>query len=211
MYIDSFVNRYKGETALLVGNGENLHLTPPTNFSYPSFGMNTIFKYESWRPDYYVTVDQRVMREFGDEVAQLDMPKFVPTPHLNDWQMDNTYRFNHLAHELWDEHILWNLHALKFGFAYHSVMHATMQIAALMGFTTLLMIGVEHNPEDGRRHFWGTDIKMPMELPLNDWLRGYKVLVEGMKRYKVTVLNISENTYVADSILPRGDWRNYVN
>lgn len=211
MDLQNFHNIHKGETCLLVGNGENLHKTPPAWFDYPAFGMNTIFRYAGWKPDYYVAVDQRIYRDFQADVEGRYglIPKFFPTPHLDAWQTPNTYRFNHLAHTLWDEKKAWSITDLQSGFAYHSVMHAAMQIAAYMGFTTLLMIGVEHKPGAGREHFWGTDERMPEALPVNDWLKGYAVLAEGMKRHKITVLNISEDTYVEDSIIPRADWRDY--
>jgi len=86
--IAQFRNIHAGETCLLVGNGLNLHLTPPRWFDYPSFGMNTIHKYESWKPDYYAAVDVRMMQEYGSVVAEkfADIPKFVPSPNLDKWQ-----------------------------------------------------------------------------------------------------------------------------
>jgi hypothetical protein len=211
--MDRFKSIHSGETALLVGNGNNLHLTPPTGFDYPSFGMNTIHRYEGWKPTYYVAVDQRIWRDFGSEidVKYNDVPKFVPRPHLDMWQGDNFHRFYHKPNELWDERVVWDVDNLQDGFAYHSVMHAAMQLAAFMGFTTLLMIGVEHKPGHGREHFWGEDLKMPGILPTHDWFRGYAYLVKRMREHGITVLNLSENTYVDEATLPRGDWRNYAN
>lgn len=196
---------------LLVGNAPNLHLTPPECFDLPAFGMNTIHEYEGWMPNYYVTVDQRVLREFGEAINQKfrAIPKFMPTPHLDGWQGENIYRFNHLAHELWDERHAWKLEKTREGFAYHSAMHATMQIAALLGYTTLLMIGVQHKPGAGRQHFWGEDEGMPLELPVDNWLKGYEVLAQGMRSQGIEVLNISEDTYVGANILPRDNWMNW--
>ena len=201
-------NTHAGETCLLVGNGGNLHLTPPAWFDYPAFGMNTIHKYTGWIPNFYTAVDNRVMREFGNEIAAkfTDVPKFIPAG-LKDWQGDNFIIFNHLAKDLKDG---WNPDTLKDGITYHSCMHVAMQLAYWMGFTTLLMIGVEHKPEDGRRHFWGEDEGMPHKLPMSDWFTGYEVLVKGMKERGVKVLNISAETYAPAEILPRADWREYV-
>src|SRR5258706_6635029 len=88
MHLDDFYNLHAGETILLVGNGANLHLTPPAWFDYPSIGMNTIHKYNGWKPTYYTTVDNRVWREFGNEIEQVfsEIPKFIPTPTLDCWQ-----------------------------------------------------------------------------------------------------------------------------
>jgi hypothetical protein len=90
-------------------------------------------------------------------------------------------------------------------------MHVAMQLAYYMGFTTLLMIGVQHKPNKIHAHFWGDD--RTAENPhyvIDQWFPGYAELVKGMGEHGVKVLNISEDTYVPASVLPRGDWRDYV-
>lgn len=191
----------------MVGNGPNLAQTPPEWFRYPSFGMNTIHLYEGWIPDYYVTVDQRVMREFGDAVYEKykDIPKFIPRPNLNKWQGENFYRFLHRPGEMFkpgfcaaDEDAL-----TEDGISYRNVMQAAIQIAWHMGFTTFLMIGVQHRPFKAQLHFWGTDHGMPAQAQ-PDWFPAYKQLSE-----RLNLLNISEDTYVPDDVLPCDDWRKY--
>lgn len=201
-----FKNTHAGEICLLVGNGGNLHLTPPAWFDYPAFGMNTIHLYTGWKPDYYVTVDDRVRREFGAAIVEKynDIPKFI-TYDLRDWHGENFTTFNHHAADLKDG---WKPNLLP-DITYHSVMHAAMQIAFWMGFTTLLMIGVEHKQDEGNVHFWGVDEGMPAQPPVPDWYAGYETLVKGMAERGVKVLNISENTYCPVEILPRADWRKY--
>lgn len=209
MDYQAFRNIHKGETALLVGNGVNLKLTPPELFNLPSIGMNTIHQYEGWKPTYYTAVDNRVMREFGKEVSEKysDIPKFIPVG-LKEWQGDNFVIFNHLADDLKRG---WKPSTLQDGITYHSSMHVAMQLAYWMGFTTLLMIGIHHKPGEGQEHFWGRDEGMPNILPVDDWLTGYEVLTSGMKSKGVTVLNISEDTHVPESVLPRGNWREWSN
>lgn len=213
MQIEEFHNRHKGETCLLVGNGLNLHRTPPTLFNYVSFGMNTIHKYDGgWRPTYYTTVDRRVMDEFGVEIYSKfqDIPKFIPRPNLDEWQGENFYRFYHRPGDIViggkNAGQRWSLSGD--GIAWACVMHVAMQLAWYMGFTTMLMIGVEHNPEAIRDHFWGTDLESPLRQPLEHWLLGYSALVHSMGA-GIRVLNISEGTYVPEDILPRADWRTY--
>lgn len=204
----AFRNIHKGETALLVGNGTNLSLTPPFLFNYPAFGMNTIHKYEGWKPKYYTGVDNRLMREFGKDIAEKykDIYKFVPSG-LKDWQGEKFVIFNHLAKDLQDG---WKPETLQDGITYHNVMHVAMQLAYWMGFTTLLMIGVHHKPNSGQSHFWGMDTGMPNKVPMSDWVNGYKTLVSGMKERGVTVLNISERTYLAEDVIPRGKWKEWI-
>lgn len=194
--------------ALLVGNGNNLHLTPPAWFDYPSFGMNTIHLYEGWSPNFYTAVDNRVMREFGRTIAEKYrvIPKFIPTG-LQEWQGENFVVFNHLADDLKRG---WKPERLP-GITYHNCMHVAMQIAYWMGFTTLLMIGVKHEHAKGNEHFWGTDSGMPNLPPVEDWFNGYKVLVDGMAARGVRVINISAETCLPEEIIPRGNWQDWRN
>lgn len=208
MDYQAFRGIHKG-AVLLVGNGENLHLTPPEWFDLPSFGMNTIYRYEGWKPTYYTAVDNRVMREFGKEISEKysDISKFIPTG-LKDWQGENFIVFNHLADDLKRG---WKPNTLQDGITYHSSMHVAMQLAFWMGFETLLMVGIHHKPGEARNHFWGSDMGMPVEVPVDDWMTGYSVLTEGMRQRGIKVLNISEDTYVPESILPRGRWKDWSN
>lgn len=214
--ITHFHNLHKGETVLLVGNGPNLHLTPPFWFDYPAFGMNTIHLYETegWIPDYYTAVDSRVMFEFGKAVAEKykDVPKFVPYPNLDKWQGENFYRFYHRPGILWPENQwkIWPSGLLtENGITYGSCMHVAMQIAYYMGFTTMLMIGIKHQDRKGNDHFWGADHGMPADPPRDDWYKGYVDLVKGMAEQGVNVFNISPETCTPENILPRDDWRKY--
>jgi len=205
-----FHNLHAGETALLVGNGPNLHLTPPQWFGYPSFGMNTIHLYEGWIPDYYITVDKRVFREFGREIENKfrNIPKFIPKPNLNEWQGENFIRFLHrpdagIAPPTRD--------FLSNGFSFSNVMSVALQLAWHMGFSTCLLIGVEHKPFKAQNHFWGVDHGMTATPPVDDWFGAYSEIVSAMQKAGITVLNISENTCLSDEIIPRGDWRDWRN
>lgn len=214
MGIEQYFNIHAGETCLLVGNGENLKLTPPEWFTLPSFGMNTIHLYEGWEPTYYTAVDSRVMREFGNAINEkyAHIPKFIPTPNLDQWQGENFYRFYHRPGPLYPR----NGKPMRYkelmgedGISYGNIMHVAIQLAAWMGFTKLLLIGVEHKQDHARSHFWGWDDGMSAEPPVQQWFDGYREIVENLKHNGIEVLNISENTHVSDEILPRGDWRNY--
>lgn len=191
---------------LLVGNGENLHLTPPAWFPYPSIGMNTIHKYEGWKPTYYVAVDNRIYREFGEEITArfADLPKFIPSPDLDVWQGENFVRWYHHPGKVSLDEI-----ADTDGMTYSNVMHVAMQLAFWMGAETILMIGVHHKPTDPQAHFWGRDERIKEAPPMERWFRDYRILSDAMYRRGVNVLNISEDTHVATQVLPRGDWRSY--
>ena len=207
--ISKFHNLHKGETCLLIGNAENLLLTPPELFPYPSFGMNTIHKL-GYQPTYYVAVDSRIMREFS-EVAVIyeNIPKFIPTPNLDKWQGKNFYRFYHRPGALWprNKKELWPSGLMtEEGITYGNVMHVAMQLAYYMGFSTMLIVGMEHG-KDPRNHFWGPDEGMTGAVPVDDWLMGYKELREGMG---VKMLNLSVNTFVPDNIIQKDHWMKWI-
>jgi len=207
----SFHNIHEGETCLLVGNGKNLSLTPPELFNFPSFGMNTIHLYDGWKPTYYCTVDQRVMREFGDAIFEKfsEIPKFFPQPNLNKWSGENVFRFLHrpgelLANNPGDEDFF------NRGLAYTNITHVAIQLAWHMGFTTMLIIGMEHKLFKGQDHFWGCDHKGNASPPLDIWFEGYQILVKAAVRKDIKILNISADTFVPIEVIPQGNYRNWI-
>ena len=209
MSVRDFYNIHKGETCLIVGVGPNLKLTPPEWFDYPSLSCNSIFKYQGWQPTYYVGVDERLKLEEGENIkaAFPDIPKFIPSPDWDDLQGENFYRFKHRqgsslligGQSPRDANYL-----LGVGLTYRRVMDAVIQIAWYMGFSTMLMIGVQHKPDDPRAHFWGEDKGVIVDQPLKHWFDGYAEMARN-----VNLINISEDTYVPDDIIPRDDWRNW--
>ena len=209
---------HTGQTCLIVGVGPNLKLTPPELFRYPSFGVNTIYKYECWKPTYFVGVDERLKLEDGAAIVEKykDIPKFFPAPDWDDLQGDNIYRFKHrTGSDLFiggqspkDADALTHK-----GITYRRVMDAVFQIAWHMGFTKMLMIGVQHKPYDendsDRAHFWGIDTKAYANQPFDWWFAGYRECVRAMN--DVQVLNISADTYVSEDVLPRGTFTDWIN
>lgn len=206
MELRNFKNLHRGEIGLLVGNGANLGKTHPSLFPYPAIGMNTIHMLDGWMPNYYLTVDHRVYREFGDVIAERfrAIPKFIPSLKLDAWQGENFVRF---PQSVKDDI---NLDRLEEGIAGNNVMHFAMQIGYYMGFSTLPIVGMEHDPKAQTAKFWGTDDGIRNPAPLVRWFAIYKELVTEMNKRGVTVLNISQDTYVPNEVIPRGDWRDYV-
>jgi len=207
--MNKFYDCHKGETCLLVGNGPNLHKTPPEWFNYPSFGLNTIFYYEGWKPDYFVAVDEGVYELFGEIVNSkyVGIPKFVSSPTLDCWQGEDVYHFKKVTGDIRipkRENVFNSL-------TYHNVMNAAMILAWYMGFTTMLIIGMEQKPGRGelKKHFWGTFEPQPETQLDTHWNIGYRDIIRAMQNIKV--LNISQDTYVPDDVVPRGDWREWRN
>jgi hypothetical protein len=86
-------------------------------------------------------------------------------------------------------------------------MDAVFQIAAWMGFTTMLMIGVQHKPGTRNQLFWGEDAGEP-EKVFTFEEEGYRFFASALP---IKIINISADTYVSEDVLPRDDWRKWVN
>jgi hypothetical protein len=216
MELSDFYNLHLGQTCLLVGLGPNLELTPPEKFNYPSIALNTMYKYgrkynSKWMPTYFAGVDERLEIEDGAEINRIykDIPKFIPTPDRDTWKGENFYRFLRRTGDInaGGKSARHKDALTREGIAYVNVMTAAMQIAWHMGFTTMLIIGMQHKPDELHKHFWGEDDKKTLKQTTEHWLNGYASLVRSMQDVKV--LNISEDTYVDEDIIPRDDWRQY--
>jgi len=205
-----FNNLHTNETCLLLGNGPSLN-DVPLGFldKYPTIGSNTIFM-SGYVPTYYTAVDKRICFEFGDIVNERlgHIPKFIPTPNLDMWEGENFYRWHHRPGPLWPyaEDIPFPGNVLSDpGITYACVMHVQIQLAGMMGFSTLLFVGMDHTIEK-REHFWGEDVNMPELPPADKWAEGYEILRKGMN---VEMVNISTKSALPESIIPRRYWKNY--
>lgn len=213
MRIEDFYRKHSGQTCLVCGVGPNLELTPPESFPFPSFGVNTIYKRANWKPTYFVGVDERLRLDDGPAICEKyrDVPKFFPTPDWDALQGENIYRFRHRTGgelTIGGQSPLDIKSLTVWGITYYRIMDAVFQIAAWMGFTTILCVGMQHKPEEKhRRLFWGVDER---EVSPNfEWEEyGYQYFAHALP---VKIVNISLETYVPETVLPRDDWKNYVN
>lgn len=213
--INELQGAHDGETIVIVGNGKNLELTPPEDFAgYASIGMNTIVEYEDWVPDYYIAVDRRVPREFGDKINARfkGVNKVLPYPRLYNKLADqnSTFYFRTPDGLLWPKNggRLWQDDFNK-PLIYGNSMHIAIKMAYFMGASTILLIGMEHEPHNANEHFWGIDEKMSPDQPTAGWLAGYKELAQVLKQKQVRLLNISKNTFVPASIIPTASVRSW--
>ncbi len=194
----------------MLGNGPSLNdVSIGLLNRYTSIGSNTIFR-SVVMPTYYTAIDTRVRLEFSEEINEKyrHIPKFIPTPNLDKWEGENIFRFFHRPGPLWpyaDTKFPANLLDEE-GITFSCVMHVQMQLAFFMGFTTMLIVGMDHTVET-KEHFWGRDDDQPgSEDSRSLWAKGYKELRE---RMNVRMLNISSYTTLPPEVIPIGDWRNY--
>lgn len=148
-------NKYVGQRCFFIGNGPSLRaddLTVLYERHEITFAFNRIYNIFSetpWRPDFYISQDEKMLSGCLDIVKTLDLPvKFIPiqlkwyygidipdTQYFNiaDQQTDDPYVF-HFSNDI--EHEIFNS---------STVMYTAAQIAAYMGFKEIYLIGVDHH------------------------------------------------------------------
>lgn len=133
----SLYNSRPNETCLVIGNGPSLR-DVPTAFlrKYPSFGSNRIYLKEGFVPTYYVCVNPLVRQQYYQEIFALPCLKFLGGgPEILEPDCLNIY----------------SVHVPLFSYAPdrwlyegHTVTFVALQLAYFLGFTTVLLVGVDH-------------------------------------------------------------------
>ncbi len=143
---------HKGESCFLIGNGPSLRaedLTAIHEAGIPTFAFNRIFYIfdrTPWRPDYYISQDEKMLAGCAAQVSGLDLPyKFIPA-NLR-WYHDIRIRD---AREFWLSGVkdgeFWFGDDIAHGVCWAStVMYTAAQFAAYMGFQKIYLIGVDHH------------------------------------------------------------------
>lgn len=153
--ISQFKNSYVGKRCFLIGNGPSLK-EEDLNVLYSnrevSFAFNriyNIFDKTLWRPAFYISQDEKMLKGCENIVDQLDLPiKFIPIQlswyhninihdaiyfNMNWKQRENPYDFlfsDDVAHEIASA---------------DTCMYTAAQIATYMGFKEIFLIGVDHH------------------------------------------------------------------
>jgi len=210
-------NRHRGETCLIVANGPSLaHLPLDLLTRYPSIGCNTLVEWPVLTPTYYVAVDARVREEFGKQVAEryTQVPKLLPVPNLEGWCLPMVYHWFHRPGRLWPYTERMEIRPdwlMNPGITWLCCPHAQMQIAMFLGFSRLLIVGMDHS-DNRKMHAWGEDTAMPGPTDSVGWWeyveQGHAQLLAGLALQGVEIINITPGT--AERVFPRGDWRDWM-
>lgn len=131
-------NKHKGETCIVIGNGPGLNDIPRLFLvKYPTFGANRIYLLPKFRTTYYTAIDALMISQWLDDIAKLpqvikfirasyaalvpgSLPIYSLKPHLFSYEPGRG------LYEGW------------------TVTFVNLQIAYWMGFTEVLLVGVDH-------------------------------------------------------------------
>lgn len=143
--IRKFLNIHRGERCFIIGNGPSLkntdlHLLKNEH----TFGMNRLylaFPEMGFSTTYYTSMNDLVVEQCAEDISALKIPKFLSwrakkwiTPDEQTQFIYSTYtgaRFSRdVTRRVWES---------------ATVTYVALQLAYYMGFSTVILIGVDHN------------------------------------------------------------------
>ena len=133
------LNSHKDETALVIGNGPSLN-DIPLDFlgKYPSFGTNKIYLLDDFKPNYYVAVNPLVIEQAGNTIRKIDYDaKFIGAHYTMHLVEDALPLYSTVIP-------LFSREPEKWIYEGYTVTYVCLQLAYFMGFSTVLLVGVDH-------------------------------------------------------------------
>lgn len=142
--IESFRNKHLGERCVIIGNGPSLNNTNLDLLrNETTFGLNRIylmFQKLGFGTSYHTVINQLVVEQCAEDFHNLQGPLFTTLPsraHIGE--RPNTSFLNKLVGPRFSEDIS---HGIWEG---ATVTYAAMQIAYYMGFSEVILVGVDHS------------------------------------------------------------------
>lgn len=153
--LSSFKDKYKGERCFFIGNGPSLKpedLTKLYENREITFAFNriyNIFDLTPWRPDYYISQDEKMISGCLDAVDRQPLGvKLIPIElkwYYNVNIKDAVYfRLNWNQNENPDE-FKFSDDIAREVYSSSTVTYSAAQFAAFMGFSEIYLIGVDHH------------------------------------------------------------------
>jgi len=143
-------NKHLGKRCFIIGNGPSISkmdLSPLK--SEITFGLNRIylaFDRLPFMPTYYVCVNELVLEQFAPEINELPMPKFLNWNRRDYFDSkDSSVCFLNFSLALRDGFTT-NINN-KF-YSGGTVTYVAIQLAYIMGFSEIILIGVDHSFKD---------------------------------------------------------------
>ena len=145
-YLSKYKDIHQGERCVIIGNGPSLNEMDLSFLEDEiTFGLNRIYLgFDQWdfRPDYYVSVNGLVLEQHADEILEMiPGPKFIGQhglPYLPHNRSDVIF-MPHLGEPVFSKD---PRQGIWLGF---TVTYVAMQLAYFMGFSEVILIGVDHS------------------------------------------------------------------
>lgn len=149
-FLSTYIGRHFGERCFILANGPSLSEMDLSLLENEiTFGLNRIylmFDQLRFHPTYYICVNELVLDQFHDDIRSLTMPKFI------NWNRRNLFRANKNATGFVNlslglsDHFCQNMTQLLYSGG--TVTYVALQIAFSMGFSEVIIIGLDHSFAD---------------------------------------------------------------
>ena len=153
---------HQGESCFLIGSGPSLladDLVKIQKKGITTFAPNKIFKLfdqTTWRPDYYVVTDRRIINHYQQEITNVDLKnKFIAYYHNSIYKSfyQGLTEENSILFKMKEELENGNFYEFSTDVSDYvvegrTVIYAMMQIAVYMGFKNIYLIGVDFSYSD---------------------------------------------------------------
>jgi hypothetical protein len=145
--MEKYKNMHFGKRCFIIGNGPSLGLMDLNLLKGEyTFGSNRIYLLNNEILDiitYYVAVNSLVLKQCYAEIQRLNMPKFLNWHERKFFSPGNTTFF--LKDSYFDDKPKFSKKPWGIIWEGATVTYVAMQLAYFMGFSTVYLIGVDHN------------------------------------------------------------------
>jgi hypothetical protein len=145
--IESYKDKYSGKRCFIIANGPSLLNTNLDILENEiTFGVNRIylqFDKTSFRPTYYLAVNELILEQFSSEISNLPFPKFLNwnrRSYFNCQDPDLIFLKSKLVIKDFFQTDL--SQPMVFG---ATVTFVALQLAYYMGFKKVILLGLDHN------------------------------------------------------------------
>lgn len=141
----AFKDRHRGQRCVIIGNGPSLNKMDLSFLEHEiTFGMNRIyFLFDKWkfRPTYYASVNPLVLEQSAEEILKISAPKFLSNKGIPffPYPPDDVMFIKSLPKWYFSRD---PREGLCEGW---TVTFFAMQLAYFMGFSEVILIGVDHH------------------------------------------------------------------
>ncbi len=143
--LETYRNCHAAQRCFIMGNGPSLARMDLSPLKHEiTFGLNRIyllFDKLPFEPSYYVCINELVLDQYHLEISRLKMPKFLNWNKRSLFESNDSTLFLRLSLGLSDN---FSANPGKLLWSGGTVTYAALQLAFYMGFTEVVLIGVDH-------------------------------------------------------------------
>lgn len=149
--IEKYHNLYQGKRCFIIGNGPSLRVEDLEKLKGEiTFGTHRIYKLfgnTSWRPSFYFAQDYKMIKENFDSISAISSKeKFIGMVSWNKYPYIRGATFaNMILKTFYPEPPEFSDDVSKEFYEGKTVTYMCLQFAIYMGFTEIILLGVDHN------------------------------------------------------------------